>query len=83
MKYTHDDNFINLDDELDESDRFEGPVEKDKKEVRKKSGGELVAVNGKASGAWTFAKTRSSLVPACISPSGVRANALTALTKRT
>jgi DNA-directed RNA polymerase specialized sigma subunit len=36
MKYTHDDNFINLDDELDESDRFEGPVEKDKKEVRKK-----------------------------------------------
>jgi hypothetical protein len=36
MKYTHDDNFINLGDEFDESDRFEGPVEKDKKEVRKK-----------------------------------------------
>ena len=36
MKYTHDDTFVNLDDELDESDRFEGPVEKDKKEVRKK-----------------------------------------------
>jgi hypothetical protein len=39
MKYTHHDNFVNLDDEFDEpdqSDRFEGLVEKDKKWVRKK-----------------------------------------------
>jgi hypothetical protein len=27
MKYTHDDSFVNLDDEFDESDKFEGPVE--------------------------------------------------------
>ena len=31
------DTFIDLDDELDESDRFEGPIEKDKKEIRKKA----------------------------------------------
>jgi DNA-directed RNA polymerase specialized sigma subunit len=37
MKYTHhDDNFVNFDDEFDKSDRFETPVEKDRKEVRKK-----------------------------------------------
>ena len=84
MKYTHhDDNFVNLDDEFDESDRFEGPVEKDKKEVRKKSGGEPATVSGKASAAWTSAKTSSSLVPGYISPNGVRANVLAALRKRT
>jgi len=32
----HDDDFINLDDEFDESDTAQGPIEKDKKEVRKK-----------------------------------------------